>query len=149
MDKQIVFLIDDQRKSYAKQIIDQSPNDYVCEVKEKTRTLEQNAFQWPYLQGFSEQMQWPVNGEMTWLSKEEWKDILTAAFEKETNPRLAAGFDGGIVMLGKRTSKFGKRKFAEWMEWLIAAASLKGVEPVFKNGAMWRIDELAESAVED
>lgn len=149
MDKQIVFLIDDQRKSYAKQIIDKAPNDYVCEIKEKTRTLEQNAFQWPYLQGFSEQMQWPVNGEMTWLSKEEWKDILTAAFEKETNPRLAAGFDGGIVMLGRRTSKYGKKQFAAWMEWLIAAASLKGVEPVFKNGAMWRIDELAESAVED
>lgn len=86
---------------------------------------------------------------MTWLSKEEWKDILTAAFEKETNPRLAAGFDGGIVMLGRRTSKYGKKQFAAWMEWLIAAASLKGVEPVFKNGAMWRIDELAESAVED
>lgn len=149
MDKQIVFLIDDQRKEYAKQIIDQAPNDYVCEIKEKTRTLEQNAFQWPYLQGFSEQLRWPVNGEMTWLSKEEWKDILTAAFEKETNPRLAAGFDGGIVMLGRRTSKYGKKQFAAWMEWLIAAASLKGVEPVFKNGAMWRIDELAESAVED
>lgn len=149
MDKQIVFLIDDQRKSYAKQLIDQAPNDYVCEIKEKTRTLEQNAFQWPYLQGFSEQMQWPVNGEMTWLSKEEWKDILTAAFEKETNPRLAAGFDGGIVMLGRRTSKYGKKQFAGWMEWLIAAATLKGVEPVFKNGAMWRIDELAESAVDE
>lgn len=149
MDKQIVFLIDDKRKSYAKQIIDQAPNDYVCEIKEKTRTLEQNAFQWPYLQGFSEQMQWPVNGEMTWLSKEEWKDILTAAFEKETNPRLAAGFDGGIVMLGKRTSKYGKRKFAEWMEWLIAAAALKGIDPVFKNGAMWQIDELAQSAVDE
>ena len=94
-------------------------------------------------------MQWPVNGEMTWLSKEEWKDILTAAFEKEINPRLAAGFDGGIVMLGRRTSKYGKKQFAEWMEWLIAAAALKGVEPVFKNGAMWRIDELAESAVDE
>lgn len=149
MDKQIVFLIDDQRKSYAKQIIEQAPNDYVCEIKEKTRTLEQNAFQWPYLQGFSEQMQWPVNGEMTWLSKEEWKDILTAAFEKETNPRLAAGFDGGIVMLGRRTSKYGKKHFAAWMEWLIAAAALKGIEPVFKNGAMWRIEELAESAVDE
>lgn len=149
MNKQVVFLIDDQRKSYAKQLIDQAPNDYVCEIKEKSRTLEQNAFQWPYLQGFSEQMQWPVNGEMTWLSKEEWKDILTAAFEKEINPRLAAGFDGGIVMLGKRTSKYGKRKFAEWMEWLIAAAALKGIEPVFKNGAMWRIEELAESAVDE
>lgn len=68
------------------------------------------------------------------LSCEEWKDILTAAFENETEPRLAAGLDGGIVMLGLRTSRLGKKKFALWMEWLMAAAALKGVEPVFKNG---------------
>jgi hypothetical protein len=35
------------------------------------------------------------------------------------------------------------------MEWLIAAAALKGIDPVFKNGAMWQIDELAESAVDE
>jgi len=92
-------------------------------------------------------MQWPVNGEMTWLSSDEWKDILTAAFENETSPRLAAGFEGGIVMLGRRTSKYGKKKFSDWMEWLIAAAALKGIEPVFKNGLRWR-EEMAESMVE-
>ena len=40
-------------------------------------------------------------------------------------------------MLGRRTSKYGKKKFAEWMEWLIAAAALKGIDPVFKNGLRW------------
>ena len=73
----------------------------------------------------------------SWLTKEEWKDVLTCAFEGEVYPRLAAGFDGGVVMLGKRTSKFGKKRFAEWVEWLIAAADLKGIKPVFKNGARW------------
>lgn len=136
-DKQIIFLIDKQRKEYAKQLIDAAQEGFVCEIKEKTRTLEQNAFQWPYLQGFSEQMQWAVNGEKVWMTKEEWKDVLTCAFEGEVNPRLAAGFDGGVVMLGKRTSKFGKKRFAEWMEWLIAAADLKGIKPVFKNGVRW------------
>jgi hypothetical protein len=148
-DKQIFCLSHKTAREMAINAVMHAPDGYFCEVKEPSRTLDQNAFQWPYLQGFAEQMQWPVNGAMTWLSSDEWKDILTAAFEKETNPRLAAGFDGGIVMLGRRTSKYGKKKFAEWMEWLIAAATLKGIEPVFKNGAMWRIDELVESAVDE
>jgi hypothetical protein len=37
-------------------------------------------------------------------------------------------------MLGIRTSNFGKKKFAEWMEFLIASAALKGVTPIFKQG---------------
>jgi len=70
---------------------------------------------------------------MTWLTKDEWKDILTCAFEEEVKPRVAMGFDGGMVMLGRRTSQYGKKKFSEWYEWLMAAAALKGVIPVYKN----------------
>ena len=71
---------------------------------------------------------------MTWLTKDEWKDILTCAFEEEVKPRVAMGFEGGMVMLGRRTSKYSKKKFSEWYEWLQAAAALKGVTPVYKNG---------------
>ncbi|WP_299078982.1 recombination protein NinB [uncultured Paraglaciecola sp.] len=140
MSKRIIYLIDDQRKKYAYECIQNAPEDYVCTIQERTRTLEQNAYQWPYLEGFSKQLQWCVNGEKVWMSNEEWKDVLTSAYEDDVMPRLAAGFDGGgVVMLGRRTSKYGKKKFAEWMEWLIAAASLRGVEPVFKNNAKkWR-----------
>lgn len=118
-----------------------APRGYFCKVVPPTRTLDQNAAQWPYLEGFSKQLQWPVNGVMCWLSREEWKDVLTCAFENEISPRLAAGFDGGVVMLGKRTSQFGKKKFSEWIEFLKAAAALKGVEPVYKSG--YRDDRLA------
>jgi hypothetical protein len=94
---------------------------------EPTRSVEQNAAQWPYLDAFSKQLQWPVNGQMEWLTPEEWKDVLTAAFERET-VRLAMAFDGpGVVMLGKRTSKFGKGKFSTWIEYLKWAAALKSV----------------------
>lgn len=96
-------------------------------VGEATRSTEQNAAQWPILAAFSQQLQWPVNGRMEWLTDEEWKDVLTAAFERET-VRLAMAFDGpGVVMLGQRTSKYGKRKFSDWLEFLHAAAALKGV----------------------
>lgn len=111
---------------------EKSPLRVIVTNKEK-RTTAQNAAQYPYLVGFSEQLLWPVNGEMTRLTADEYKDILTCAFEKEVNPRLAAGFDGGVVMLGRRTSKFGKKKFSEWYEWLMAAAALKGVTPVYKS----------------
>lgn len=102
-------------------------------VQPTNRTVDQNAAQWPYLEGFAQQLQWPVNGKLCWLTPEEWKDVLTAAFERETQPRLAAGFDGGVVMLGKRTSKFNKGKFYEWMEFLKFAAAERNITPIYKN----------------
>ena len=133
-DKRVFFLVHDTARKLAAAQCMAAQDGYVCRIEPPSRTLDQNAYQWPYLEGFSQQLQWPVNGVMCKLSPEDWKDILTAAFENETEPRLAAGLDGGIVMLGLRTSRLGKKKFALWMEWLMAAAALKGVEPVFKNG---------------
>jgi len=92
-----------------------------------SRNLEQNAAQWPILSAFSKQLPWPVNGQMTKMSDEEWKDVLTAGFKNET-ARLAMGLDSGVVMLGKRTSRFSKKMFSEWLEYLHAVAATRGVE---------------------
>lgn len=92
-----------------------------------SRNLSQNAAQWPILDAFGEQLLWPVNGELTKMTPEEWKDVLTAAFEKEI-PRLAAQIEGGgVVMLGKRTSQFSKKRFSDWLEYLHAVAAMRGV----------------------
>lgn len=99
----------------------------ICPVCEERRSLSANAAQWPILEAWSEQKEWPVNGAMTKLSAEEFKDILTAAFEGDTNPRLAAGLNGGVVMLGRRTSRYGKRRFSEWLDWLNAASHHAGI----------------------
>jgi len=93
---------------------------------EPTRTLEQNAAQWPYLDAFSKQLVWPVNGQMARMHPDEWKDVLTAAFQGET-VRLAMGLHGGVVMLGLRTSKMGKKRFSEWLEFLKATAADRDV----------------------
>ena len=122
-----------QSRELAKRAIDNAIDGCAVIIRDAKRTDEQNAAQWPYLLGFSKQLQWPVNGEMCWLTKDEWKDILTCAFEEEVKPRVAMGFDGGMVMLGRRTREFGKKKFSEWYEWLMAAAALKGVTPIYKN----------------
>ncbi len=104
----------------------EAPEGYVCKVSESNRTLDQNAAQWPILEAFSQQLQWPVNGAIVTLESEEWKDILSAAFRQE-QPRVAQGLNGGMVLLGQRTSKFGKREFSDWLEFLHATAVEKGV----------------------
>ena len=101
-------------------------HQYELTVKPASRTLDQNAAQWPYLDAFSKQLKWPVNGALCSLTPEEFKDVLTAAFQGET-VRLAMGLNGGVVMLGLRTSKMNKGRFSEWLEFLKATAALRGV----------------------
>lgn len=94
----------------------------VLQISEPTRSLEQNAYLWKYLTAFARQLDWPVmvNGKVqqSKLSEYDWKDLLTGAFEGEAR-RMAMGIDNtGLVMLGAQTSKYGKRKFSEFIEFL-------------------------------
>lgn len=124
--KAVYIMAHDQARRNAIQAIVNAPHGHVVTICEPTRTLEQNAAQWPILEAFSEQLQWPVNGRMTQMTADEWKDVLTAAFRKE-QARLAMGLDGGVVMLGSRTSKFVKTEFSEWLDFLNATAAERGV----------------------
>ena len=133
-DKRTFILVNDAVRLNAAQCCMEAPDGYVVIIQQATRSLNQSAAMWPYLEGFSKQLQWTVNGEKVWLAKDDYKDILTCAFEGEINPRLAVGWNGGIVMLGRRTREYGKKKFSEFLEFIIAAAALRGVTPIYKNG---------------
>ncbi len=77
---------DNTSKCHAKRAIEDLPIDktHVVVIQPETRTLANNAAQWPILNAFADQLQWPVNGQMAKLDAEEWKDILTAAYKQET-----------------------------------------------------------------
>lgn len=124
--KRVFRLIHDQARNNAILEVSNAPDGYIVSVGEPTRTLEQNSAQWPYLDAFSKQLKWPVNGKSVTMTPDEWKDVLTAAFQAET-VRLAMGLDGGVVMLGMRTSQMSKVRFGEWLEFLIATAAMRGV----------------------
>lgn len=126
MDRRTIILAHDLARQTALQAVQNAPEGYAVIVQERTRTLDQNAAQWPILQAFANQLEWPVNGRMVKLTDGEWKDILTAAFRNETT-RVAMGLDGGVVMLGQRTREFGKKEFSEWLEFLHATAADRGV----------------------
>lgn len=120
------ILAHDEARRRAVACVAEAPAGHVVTVAEPTRNLEQNALMWVLLHAFSVQLQWPVNGAMVKLEADEWKDILSAAYRQETQ-RVAMGLNGGMVMLGLRTSKMGKREFAEFIEFIGSVAADRGV----------------------
>jgi hypothetical protein len=123
----IIKITGDVARHAAIDYVMNAPIDYVVKVSEPNRTLEQNAAQWPILDAIAKQVQWPVNGVMCLLCPEDFKDVLTAAHKGE-HVRLAQGVNGGVVMLGQRTSKFNKKTFSDWIEYLHWFCAEKGVE---------------------
>jgi hypothetical protein len=102
-----------------------APEGWIVTVSEPTRSLEQNAAQWPILQAFADQKQLCINGKMEWVTDEDWKDALTGAFSGEM--RMAA-LDGKVIMLPQRTSRMVKSVFSEWLEFLHAMAAQMDVD---------------------
>lgn len=122
MDKQVVFLVGDQQKAYAKMLIDAAQNDMVCEIKEKTRTLDQNSKLWPMLQDISRQVCWYDN----WLTKEEWKDFFTATVK---SLKVVPNIDKtGFVAVGCSSSNMGKKMFADMIEIIYVFGTEHGVK---------------------
>jgi hypothetical protein len=125
MTKQKFTLVHYMARQGAIEAIKSAPAGFVVTVQEPTRNLDQNAALWPLLTEFSRQLPWVINGVMTTMTPDEWKDVLTAGFRKET--RMAAGLDGGFVMMPTSTSRMGKREFSEFLEFCHATAALRGV----------------------
>ena len=125
--KKVYIMAHETARKLARQAVQDAPEGYAVTISEPTRNLEQNSAQWPILQAFADQLQWPVNGKMEWITPEEFKDVLTCAFRRES-VRVAMGMDGGMVMLGSRTSKFSKAQFGEWLEFLHATAADRGID---------------------
>jgi hypothetical protein len=102
--------------------------DVLVKLGEIVRTLDQNAAMWPALTDITAQVPLVItsrSGATRKATAYDWKDVLTAAFEEETE--WAPGLRGGVVMLGARTSKYGKRKMADFLSFVHAEGSERGV----------------------
>jgi hypothetical protein len=125
-DSRRFILAHDVARARAVQCVREAPEHWTVTVSPPKRSLDQNAAMWPILEAFAEQLLWPVNGQMVRLEPEEWKDVLTAAFKQETQ-RIAMGLNGGMVILGMRTSRMSKQSFSEFLEFIHAVAADRGV----------------------
>ena len=130
MNKQYFRLVHAEARKRAAQACYEAPDGFAVTVSEPTRSLDQNAAQWPYLAGFAAQKQLCINGAMEWVTDDDWKDTLTACWNGEM--RMAA-FDGKVIMLPQRTRNMGKGVFSTWMEFLVAMAAQSEVTPIYKT----------------
>ena len=121
MTKQTYFLINNEVKHNATEAIRQAPENFICELRPKTRSIEQNARMWAMLGDISEQVDWYGNK----LSSNEWKDVFSASLKKQ---KVVAGIDGGFVVCGLSTSKMTIPEINELMELMQAFGIDKGVK---------------------
>lgn len=96
------------------------------EELQPTRTIEQNAKLWAVLSDIAKQVQWRVDGKMQLIEPEDWKDILTAGLKK--TQRVAAGIEGGFVMLGERTRRMKIKEMVELIEFALWFGTENGVK---------------------
>jgi len=90
------------------------------------RSIEQNKLMWALLTDLSQQVEWPVDGKMEYLSADDWKNIMTAGLKK--SQRVAAGIDGGFVILGQYTHKMKKSEMADLITLIEAFGAEKEVK---------------------
>lgn len=119
--------------------------EFDIEIREPKRTLDANACMWATLADISKQVQWGFfrRGKrmFDFMPTESWKAVLTAAFQGEID--MADGIDGGVVMIGARTSEYSKKKMGEFLEFVHAFGASR--DPPVRWSARAR-DELAEFA---
>jgi len=108
--------------------------DVLMVLTRPKRTDDQNRKMWAMLRDVARQRPLVINGERVWGDPEDWKDVFTAALKRET--RMAQGLDGGVVMLGMRTSRMRKDQLSELIELIYAYGSEWGVN--------WSTDALHE-----
>ncbi|MGX9694430.1 recombination protein NinB [Achromobacter anxifer] len=126
MDKQVFVLSHPLARRNAAHACANAPEGYRVEIKPRTRSLAQNDMLWSILTDISRQVQFVVNGGLVSVAPEEVKDILTAGLRRET--RMAMGIDGGMVLLGQRTSKMTVREMKDLIELAYAFGNERGVE---------------------
>lgn len=119
--KQYFRLAHDLARQNAIRAIQNAPEGFIVEVKEPTRSLDQNSLLWPLLTEISEQVNWYGNK----LTPEEWKDVLSASLRKQ---KVVPGIDGNFVVCGQRTSKMSKAEFSELLELIQAFGAQQDVK---------------------
>lgn len=90
-------------------------------IKREKRSLDQNALLWSVLTDLSKQVKWYDQK----LTKEEFKDLLTAGLKKQ---KAVPGIDGGFVMVGTSTSGMTKDEMSDLITLAHAFGDERGIK---------------------
>lgn len=121
MNKQYFILAHDTARQMAIQAIKNAPDGWIVEVKERTRSIDQNSLLWALLTDVSRQVEWYGRK----LAPEDWKHVFSSALRKQD---VVPNIEGnGFVVLGQSTSKMGKREFSDLVELIYSFGAERNV----------------------
>lgn len=111
------------------------------------RTLDQNRKMWAMLRDVSKQVIWFERK----LLPIDWKDLFTAYLQREHLDMVPSLDHKGFVILGTRTSRMSKRRFAELIELIYWFGAEHDVVWSEKAQALWNeeIVKLTEMRAKD
>lgn len=110
-------------RALAAERLAKAPDGWVMELRDRTRSSEQNSKLWPMLTDVSVQVEW--HGVR--LSPEDWKLIFMDALNQEM--RLVPNVAGtGFINLGRSSSRLSRQEFSDLIEVIYAFGAERGVE---------------------
>ena len=122
MTGQTIRLVGDSQRDHAKRMIDRAPPHAVVNIREATRSGEQNARMWAML---SDVARAKPQGRV--LSTDVWKALFMS--EAGFKPRFEPSLDGqGVVPVGYKSSGLRKAEFSDLIEAIAAFGAEHGVQ---------------------
>lgn len=116
-----IILKSKAQRDYAKQLIDEAPDNYVVSFKERTRSLDQNALMWALLEDIADAK--PHGRD---LDKETWKSVFLS--EIGVKSRFEPNLHGdGIVVIAPRSSTLSVSQFSDLIECIYAYGANHGI----------------------
>lgn len=120
-----ITLHNERARQAAKRAIDEAPDGYVVEIKERTRTEEQNAKLHAMLRDISRQVEWAGKRR----SVDDWKALMVSAHRVASGQasEVVPGLESEIVQLRKSTAAMGVKELASLIEYVTAWGANAGV----------------------
>lgn len=120
MSRYLITIWSEKDRAKAAEWLARLPRGWRVEFKETKRTVPQNDRMWAMLTEISTQLTW--HGQR--YSPEDWKDYFMHAFK---GGRWMQSEDGGMVPIGRSTSKLSKQEHSLLTEIMEGFAARQGV----------------------
>lgn len=127
MNKEYFILAHDTARQMAIQAIRNAPEGFVVEVKQATRSLEENSLLHALITQISRTQEWAGKKH----DVETWKRLLVAAWCRVHGSavEILPALDGhGVDIVPVRTSKLTKKECADLIEYIYAWGADNGIE---------------------
>lgn len=124
MDRRVYILKSPKQRAFVANVVATLQKDWRIEIKGPKRTVDQNSLMWVWLSAYADQATY--HGEK--LTAGDWKDLFTGALKAAQNGlRIVPGLDGGLMVLGLRTSDMSVAEMGDLITFMQSKADDFGV----------------------